>query len=277
MNQPRDNREGKDPGSGPLRATGCLDLAGSPVVLVEGLAGVDTIDELAAAFGSEDLGFRRRWSWDERADDLGEVVCALEFGHRSRRWSIRISFDTSADWVLPALVTIASGQLFSLADEDRPPPPAGSERELILPLMLDLDPAFLAAVGEAATGEPMELAVCVSSFSRRDEAEDACQEAAALMGSLGFVWRLMGPAEDYVLVCVAFSREGALRADRALSAGGGERVPLVGPLRSAVEARLWPGVEEGAAEAVGEALRVARGALLLTPEGKFEPLGPQDV
>lgn len=277
MNQPRDNHGGANAGRETLSATGCLDLAGSPVVLLRGLADVDGVSELAAAFGSDDLGFRRRWSWDHRGEDLGEVVCDLEFGHRTRRWSLRISFDSSADWALPTLVTIASGQLFSLADERRPPPPTGDERELILPLMLDLDPAFLAAVGEASTGEPMELCVCVSSFVRRDEAEDACQEAASVMGNLGFVWRLMGPAEDYVLVCVAFSRDGALRADRALAAGGGERVPLVGPLRSAVEARLWPGVEEGAAEAVGEALRVARGALVLTPEGKFEPLGPQAV
>ena len=270
--QPRDNRQ---PDTGSLKAVSSLDLAGSPVVLVEGLAEIEGIEELVGSFGDPDLGFRRRWSWqaDESGDALETVSLELTFGRRNRAWHFEVAFDCSEDWVLPVLVTVASGQLFSFTDPDRLPNEAGSETGLVLPLMLDLDPGFLAAVG-AATGEgPMEISLVVHAFESRNEAEQACSEAATLIGQLGFLWRL-GDGSEYVLVAVGFSRDRVEAADRALMAGGGMRITPVGPLRAAIEARLWPGVEEAAAEAAGDSVASARGALLLTAEGEFAPMVP---
>ncbi len=270
--QPRDNRSDD---TGPLRAVDSIDLAGSPVVLVEGLADVDGIADLAGCFGDEDLGFRRGWEW-ETADDgqsLENVTLDLVFGRHDRAWEFGIAFDGSDRWVMPALVTIASGQLFSLADPKRLPRGEEGADRLILPLMLDLDPGFLAAVG-AATGEgPMEMALVVHAFDRQEEAEQACSEAATLIGPLGFLWRLQD-GNEFVLVAVGFSRDRAESADRALMAGGGMRITPSGPLRAAIEARLWPGVEEAAAEAAGAPVASARGALLLTAEGGFAPMVP---
>ena len=277
--QPRDNRE-QDTGS--LRAVSALDHAGSPVVLLEGLADVEGIDELVRSFGDPDLGFRRRWSWeeDEAGDGLESASLDLIFGRHDRAWSFRVQFDGADEWVIPVLVTIATGQLFSFADSGRLSAAGGvSEDSLILPLMLDLDPGFLAAVGIASGEGSMEMSLVVHAFESREEADQACTEAATLIGPLGFIWRL-GDGSEYVLVAVCFSRERAEAADRALMAGGGMRITPSGPLRAAVEARLWPGVEEAAADAAGDSVPSARGALLLTAEGDFAPmvpLGPEPV
>ena len=276
--QPRDNRQ-QDTGS--LKAISSLDLAGSPVVLVEGLAEIDGIEELVGSFGDPDLGFRRRWSWESSGsgDALESALLELTFGRHNRAWRFQILFDCSEKWVLPVLVTIASGQLFSFADPDRLPTGAESEESVVLPLMLDLDPGFLAAVGAAAGEGSMEMSLVVHAFESRSEADQACTEAATLIGQLGFLWRL-GDGSEYVLVAVGFSRDRVEAADRALMAGGGMRITPAGPLRAAIEARLWPGVEEAAAEAAGDSVVSARGALLLTAEGEFAPmvpLGPEPV
>jgi len=276
--QPRDNRT---EGTRPLRAIESIDLSGSPVVLVEGLAGIDEIDDLAGCFGDQDLGFRRRWEWNTGPDgrSLETVILHLTFGRRDRAWNFSVLFDGSEDWTMPVLVTVASGQLFSLADPGRLPKPSETGDRLILPLMLDLDPDFLAAVGVASGEGPMEMSLVVHTFDLQQEAEQACSEAATLIGPLGFLWRL-GDGKEYVLVAVCFSRERAEAADRALMVGGGIRVTPAGPLRAAIEARLWPGVEEAAAVAAGDPVFSARGALLLTAEGDFAPmvpLGPEPV
>ena len=276
--QPRDNRA---EGTGPLRAVESIDLSGSPGVLVEGLSSIAGIDELAACFGDQDLGFRRRWEWETAADgrSLDEVTLNLTFGRHDRAWEFRVVFDGSEEWVMPVLITIASGQLFSLADPGRIPNPSEAGDNLILPLMLDLDPAFLAAVGTASGEGPMEMSLVVHTFDQQQEAEEACSEAATLIGPLGFLWRL-GDGKEFVLVAVCFSRQRAEAADRALMAGGGIRITPTGPLRAAIEARLWPGVEEAAAEAAGDPVPSARGALLLTADGAFAPmvpLGPEPV
>lgn len=276
--QPRDKRA-ED--TGPLKAIETIDLSGSPVVLVEGLAEIEGIDDLAGCFGDQDLGFRRRWEWKTGSDgtSLERVILDLTFGRRDRAWNFSVLFDGAGEWVMPALVTIASGQLFSLADPGRLPEPSELGDRLILPLMLDLDPGFLAAVGAASGEGPMEMSLVVHTFDLQQEAEQACSEAATLIGPLGFLWRL-GDGNEYVLVAVCFSRERAEAADRALMAGGGIRVTPAGPLRAAIEARLWPGVEEAAAEAADDRVASARGALLLTAEGEFSPmvpLGPEPV
>lgn len=240
-------------------------MAGSPVVLVPGLGGVEGMAELAAAFGDDDLGFRRRWTWSPGEDGSGidAAEVALEFGLGSRRWAFAVRFAPAADSsIAGALVTIASGQVFSFADEG-----------VLLPLMLDIDPAFLGAVGETVGGT-LELALAVSAFADMGEAEAASRAAAEAMGKLGFVWRLQG-GSSFVLVAVAFSRAGAEEGAAAMAAGGGEAVLPDGPLREAIEARLWPGVEEGAAEAAGDRPTAPRGALLLEPGGTFAPFGPE--
>lgn len=251
------------------------------MVLVEGLATIDGVEDLASCFGDEDLGFRRRWDWTSGpdTDSLERVELDLIFGRRDRSWEFSVGFDCGEDWVLPVLVTLASGQLFSLADAARMPEASEGGDRLLLPLMLDLDPAFLAAVGAASGEGPMEMSLVVHLFDRKEEAEQACSEAATLIGPLGFLWRL-GDGNEYVLVAVCFSRERAQAADRALMAGGGLRITPSGALRAAIEARLWPGVEEAAAEAADDPVASARGALLLTAEGEFEPmlpLGPEPV
>lgn len=262
---------------------GALELAGSPIVLVEGLAGVEGIAELTEAFGSDDLGFRRRWEWSAGAGGSGltEATLSIEFGHEGRRWSLAVRFDPESAWTLDALVPIASGQLFSFADSERLPPPAGDELDLLLPLMLDLDPAFLGAVGESVGGT-LELALAVHRFEHEQRAEAASQRAAEAMGSLGFVWRLRErtapgarPEGGFVLVAVAFSQAGAEEASTAMTAAGGSLQRPAGALREAIEARLWPGVEEGAAEAAGEARPGRRGGLILIDDGRFAPFGPE--
>ena len=263
----------------PLEALRATELGGSWIVLVEGLAGVPGIEDLAASFGSEDLGFRRRWDWVPRADGsgIGAAVLQIEFGAGSRRWHLAVHFGT--EWSPPAMVAMASGQLFSLADADRPPPPLGTETELLLPLMLDIDPDFLGAAGELVGGT-LELALCVHRFEDERQALGASDRAVAAMGELGFMWRLAeaspsgGSPAGFVCVAVAFSRAGAEQADAAMYESGGVLTVPEGPLGQAIEARLWPGVEEGAAEAAGDERRGRRGGLILT-DGGFEHFGPK--